>query len=93
MLALINHINEHDNNLLYDIFNNTSENAGFIWNQMKTFMTHEEQVKYLTTKRCGGENIMQRTNHNCNPYEIRTWMENVLREYGLPIPRHSPNLW
>jgi len=95
MLELINYINSHDNNLLYDIINNTNENAEFIWNQMKSFMTYEEQVKCLTTKRCGGQNLIERTYHNCNPNEIRRWVVSVLQKYHLEIPKnsHSRNMY
>jgi hypothetical protein len=83
ILQFIKHVNKDDNNLIFDIvINNTVQNVKFTWNQMKSFMSHDEQVETLKTIGYKGQNLIERCSNND---KVKNWVENIVVEYGIEI--------
>jgi hypothetical protein len=78
------HVNNYGSNLLsYAVRFNTKEFTESTWNEIKSFMSHEEIVEYLKVKRFDGTNLSERSLANKGNPGVHEWVKNLMIEYGI----------
>ncbi|KAL7012253.1 hypothetical protein ACKWTF_014716 [Chironomus riparius] len=87
ILQFIKNVDVDGNNLLFNAVNGykpTKEIVELTWNEIKSFLTHDEQVEYLTMKRKDGKNLKQIASDNkYNPEELSAWIDSQIKYYKL----------
>lgn len=80
---ITHHCKDNDNLLHFVVLRNTREVVDFTWNQIKTNMDHVGQVEYLNVKGIKNFNLLQHAKMNRQHTDVKDWMLNILREYGI----------
>ncbi|XP_070497113.1 uncharacterized protein [Chironomus tepperi] len=84
MKQFVAHVNNYGSNLLsYAVRFNTLEFTESTWNEIKSFMTHDEIVEYLKVKRYDGTNLAERSLANKGNPGVHEWIKKLMIEYGI----------
>lgn len=94
ILNFIKNIDAYNNRLLFTaIFNNKNlEIVKLTWEQIKSFMTIDEQVKYLKSKGSNNLNIARLADKYSNLY-IQNWVKDLLKQINLKSDIYSIIGW
>ena len=89
-MQFINHVDKDGNNLLFNavIEWRTKEIVELTWNEIKSFLTHEEQVEYLKLKGENGKNLKKIASKNINEdhkEEVIAWIDSQLKYYKINL--------
>ncbi|KAL7012239.1 hypothetical protein ACKWTF_014709 [Chironomus riparius] len=84
ILQFIKNVDVEGNNLLFTAVNGykpIKEIVELTWNEIKSFLTHDEQAEYLTMKGKDDKNLKQ----ICSKYdkELSAWIESQIKYYKL----------
>jgi hypothetical protein len=86
MKQFVAHVNNYGSHLLsYTVRFNTLEFTESTWNEIKSFMNHDEIVEYLKVKRYDGTNLAERSMANKGNPGVHEWVKNLMTEYGVDV--------
>jgi len=87
ILDFITHVDKFGNHLLFNaVENNKREFVELIWKDIKSFMSHDEQIQYLKVENNDGKNLLQMCFGNKEYFnEVYEWIQDVMAEYKIHL--------